>query len=135
MRVDQNKSQVVACLGSSTTAGRGEAYDWISELQKRPQNKKIKFYNFGVGGNLAYGVLKRVPSVIACRPDRIVVQAGGNDVLVLVFNNAKRFLVDWKRLPGNPSAEWFRDNLQAIIRRRREALANAIAACAIACSL
>ena len=54
---------VVACLGSSSTAGRGQAFDWIAELKRRPRNQRVRFHNFGVGGDLAYNALERLPKV------------------------------------------------------------------------
>ena len=41
--------EIVACVGSSSTAARG-TYDWIAELGKRPRNERFRFLNFGVGG-------------------------------------------------------------------------------------
>ena len=61
------KPAIMACLGSSSTAGKGQAYDWIGELKRRPCNKGISFLNFGVGGDLAYNALQRVPAVLACQ--------------------------------------------------------------------
>jgi hypothetical protein len=52
---------VIACLGSSSTAGKGQAFDWIGELTRRPQNERYCFRNFGVGGDLAYNALQRCP--------------------------------------------------------------------------
>jgi hypothetical protein len=49
---EMNKN-VVAFLGSSSTAGKGQAYDWIGELRRRTQNGGFHFYNFGVGADLA----------------------------------------------------------------------------------
>lgn len=52
--------KIVACIGSSSTAGRGQAFDWIGELRGRPRNDGIRFANFGVGGDLAYNALQHV---------------------------------------------------------------------------
>jgi len=116
---DQNESVpapvVVACLGSSTTASKG-TFKWIDELQKRPQNKRFRFVNLGVGGDLAYNALQRLPDVVACHPDKVVVIIGGNDVIAAVFRRVRRFYRHWKHLPCEPSPEWFRENLLAIVR-------------------
>jgi hypothetical protein len=63
--------KTVACLGSSSTAGKGQAFDWIAELRARPRNAQVEFKNFGVGGDLAYNALKRLPAVLACRPSNV----------------------------------------------------------------
>ncbi|OKO87199.1 hypothetical protein AC629_14730 [Bradyrhizobium sp. NAS80.1] len=108
--------KIIACLGSSSTAGKGQAFDWIAELRRRPRNGQFKFRNFGVGGDLAYNALQRLPDVLACRPSKVVVWVGGNDVLALVSSKARRFFVFSKRLPCNPSPSWFRENLAEIAR-------------------
>jgi lysophospholipase L1-like esterase len=74
----------VAFLGSGSTAGKGQAFNWIAELERRPQNRRFRFDNFGVGGDLAFNALQRLPDVLACRPKIVVVWIGGNDVLALV---------------------------------------------------
>ena len=83
---------VVACLGSSSTAGQGQAFGWIDELSRRPQNRRFVFKNLGVGGDFARDALQRVPAVVATSPDRIFVLVGANDVLAMAFPNVRRFL-------------------------------------------
>jgi lysophospholipase L1-like esterase len=113
-----NARQVVACLGSSSTAGQGQAFGWIDELARRPENARFTFRNLGVGGDFAYDALQRVPAVIEAHPDKIVVLIGANDVLAMVFPNVMRVLGGFmKRLPRAPSVEWFRENLNAIVTR------------------
>jgi hypothetical protein len=51
-------SVVVACLGSSSTAGQGQAFGWIDMLTSRPQNNRFSFQNLGVDGDLAYNALQ-----------------------------------------------------------------------------
>lgn len=41
---------IVACLGSSSTAGKGQAFNWITELQRRLGQRRFVFRNFGVEG-------------------------------------------------------------------------------------
>jgi lysophospholipase L1-like esterase len=111
-------AEVVACLGSSSTAGQGQAFGWIDELSRRPENARFSFRNLGVGGDFAYDALQRVPAVIEAHPARIVVLIGANDVMAMVFPNVMRLLGGFmKRLPRQPSVEWFRENLDAIVTR------------------
>ncbi len=118
--VVSERSTVVACLGSSSTAGQGQAFGWIDELSRRPQNARFVFKNLGVGGDFAYDALQRVPAVVATSPDRIFVLVGANDVLAMVFPNVQRFLGGFmKRHSQEPSFEWFRENLAAIVTRLR----------------
>lgn len=107
---------VVACLGSSSTAGQGQAFGWIDELSKRPQNSRFVFKNLGVGGDFAYDALQRVPAVVAAHPDRIFVLIGANDVLAMVFPNVERLLGGFmKRHRQKPSFNWFKQNLETIV--------------------
>jgi len=109
--------KIVACLGSSSTAGKGQAFDWIEELRRRPCNGKFEFRNFGVGGDLAYNALQRLPDVLACRPGKVIVWVGGNDVLAVVSRKVRRLFTIWKCLPRTPSPDWFHENLAEIARR------------------
>lgn len=122
---------IVACLGSSSTAGKGQAFDIIGELERRPRNGRFNFRNFGVGGDLAYNALQRLPQVVAIRPEKVVVWVGANDVLALVLPKVRRFFRMSKHLPVEPSPEWFRENIQAIAHRlKRETTAN-VALCSL----
>jgi lysophospholipase L1-like esterase len=122
---------VVACLGSSSTAGKGQAFNWIVELQRRLGKSRFEFRNFGVGGDLAYNALQRLSDVIASDPRKTVIFIGGNDVLALVSAKAKTFFRISKRLPRDSSPEWFRENLQAIVRRMKAETLSSIALCSL----
>jgi len=118
--VNERPATVVACLGSSSTAGQGQAFGWIDELSRRPQNARFVFKNLGRGGDFAYDALQRVPAVVATSPDRIFVLIGANDVLAMVFPNVQRFLGRFmKRHSQTPSFEWFEQNLAAIVAQLR----------------
>jgi lysophospholipase L1-like esterase len=123
--------KIVACLGSSSTAGRGQAFDWIAELRRRPANGPHQFLNFGVGGDLAYNALRRLPDVVACRPTHVVVWVGGNDVLALVSGKARRFFAWSKHLPSDPSPAWFRENLAEIAGRLKRETEAEIGLCSL----
>jgi lysophospholipase L1-like esterase len=127
----EEQPSIVACLGSSSTAGKGQAFDWITELQRRLGQRRFVFRNFGVGGDLSYNALHRLPGVIASCPKKIVVLIGGNDVLAVVSTKARRVFRLSKRLPCDPSPEWFRENLQAIASRTKAETSAAIALCSL----
>ncbi|MES0066123.1 GDSL-type esterase/lipase family protein [Mesorhizobium sp. M0074] len=126
---------------------RPETHDWASrfgksirrrfltsglaELRRRPGNGQFEFRNFGVGGDLAYNALQRLPDVLACRPDKVIVWVGGNDVLTLVSRKVQRFFTFWKRLPRTPSPDWFHENLAEIARRLKRETAADIGLCSL----
>jgi lysophospholipase L1-like esterase len=120
---------VVACIGSSSTAAKG-SYDWIADLRARPENTAVTLLNFGVGGDLAFNARERLPAVLRRRPDKLVVLVGGNDVLTRVSTKLKRFLGTWKRLPREPSAAWYENNLRQIARDAKRSGAD-VALCSL----
>jgi lysophospholipase L1-like esterase len=124
-------SVTVACVGSSSTAGKGQAFNWIVELAHRPQNRCFSFRNFGIGGDLSFNVLERLPQVLDCRPKIVVVAIGNNDVLALASPKARRFFRIVKRLPHAPSAAWFRENLAAIARGLKDSGRATVALCSL----
>jgi lysophospholipase L1-like esterase len=121
---------VVACLGSSATAAKG-SYDWITDLRSRPENAAVRFLNFGVGGDLAYHALQRLPAVLRSHPDKVVVLIGGNDVLTRVSKTLRRFLGVWKRFPREPSPEWCEENLRRIVRDLTSRTGARVALCSL----
>jgi lysophospholipase L1-like esterase len=123
---------VIACLGSSSTSGKGQAFDWISELRRKHRNKHYDFRNFGVGGDLSYNALRRLPAVIECRPGFVIVWIGANDVLALVSGKVRRIFRIWKHLPAEPSREWFLENISIIVRRLKGETSARIALCSLA---
>ena len=36
--------KIVACLGSSSTVGKGQAFNWIEELKGRARNARFSFF-------------------------------------------------------------------------------------------
>jgi lysophospholipase L1-like esterase len=122
--------KVVACLGSSSTAAKG-SFNWIGALEQRPHNTAYRFYNFGVGGDLAYNGLERLKDVIDCHPDIVIIHLGGNDVLTSVSKKMLWFLRRWKHIPADPSPAWYRENMLAIIRRIKTDTKARIAICSL----
>lgn len=109
-------TQTIACLGSSTTASRG-TYKWIDELQNRPHNKRFRFVNFGVGGDLSFNTARRLDRVVAVQPDRVIVLIGTNDTMASVFPNFRRFVRVVKRVSEQPSPARFEENLRFILHK------------------
>lgn len=113
------KIKTVACLGSSSTASASRGlYDWIGDLKRLPGNESLVFRVFAAGGDLAYNGLRRLPDIVECHPDYVVVLLGGNDVIAMIsgkkFTRLSRILM--KHAPTNPSPTSFRENMLAIVR-------------------
>jgi lysophospholipase L1-like esterase len=121
---------VVACLGASATDATG-SYDWIRDLALRPKNASLRFYRFAEGGDLAYNGLQRLPDIVNCHPDYVIVLLGDNDVLALISKKVAQFDRLTKHLPGPPSTEWYRENIQAIVSRLKSDTSARIALCSL----
>jgi lysophospholipase L1-like esterase len=124
------RKAVVACLGASATAAKG-SYDWIRDLEQRPSNASFRFCRFAQGGDLAYNGLQRLPDVIKSHPDIVIILLGDNDVLALISKKWARIARLWKHLPSKPSPEWYRENMQAIVRRLKRDTSARIALCSL----
>ena len=122
---------IVACLGSSSTAGKGQAYDWVGSLARNLADKHVQFRNFGVGGDLAYNALQRVSEVVSLRPDKVVVLVGGNDVLARASAKTRRFYRIFKGISAEPSAELYRQNMALLARRLKLGTTAEIALCSL----
>ena len=123
--------ETIACLGSSSTAGKGQAFDWIGELARRPRNARYAFHNFGVGGDLAKDALHRLDQALAVRPSRIILWVGGNDALAMVSPKARRLFRIMKLAPALSAQTGFRESLRAIVRRAMSSGAR-VATCSLA---
>jgi len=124
------KEGVVACLGASATVAIG-SYDWIRDLEQRPGNASLRFFRFAEGGDLAYNGLGRLPGIINCHPDYVMILLGDNDVLALISKKHYRFMRLWKHLPSKPSPEWYRETMQAIVCRLKSDTSARIALCSL----
>jgi lysophospholipase L1-like esterase len=121
---------VVACLGESLTKGE-VSYDWVSDLQSRPQNASIHFVNLGVGGDHSYNALKRVDQVVQCRPNKVVVLIGAGDAICTMSATRDRVFRIWKRLPQKHSLEWFNENIRQIADQLKSETTARVALCSL----
>jgi lysophospholipase L1-like esterase len=117
----------VAFVGSSTVAGRGQVFDVVGELRRRPVNAGHTLINLGVGGDLSGNAIDRIPDVVAAQPYKIVVIVGGNDILASVFPNLARMLAGWKHAQRTPTPELYQQNLVRLIHGLQESTHAAIA--------
>ncbi len=124
------KQTVIACLGASATAAIGN-YDWIRDVEQRPGNASLRFFRFAAGGDLAYNGLQRLPAIINCHPDYVIILLGENDVMALISKAVYRFVRLTKHLPHKPSPDWYRETMQAIVRGLKSGTSARIALCSL----
>jgi acyl-CoA thioesterase I len=68
----------IVCAGDSLTHAT-ISFDYVQSLRER-LGPNVRIFNAGVNGDLAFNLAERVPSIIACAPDDIVVLIGTNDI-------------------------------------------------------
>ena len=109
--------QLVVCAGDSTTQGVASS-NWVGLLHDQLRARGFLFVRAGWGGYLSHSLLLRIDSVIACRPDAVVVMIGTNDVMATT-SDAWRESYSRQDLPEIPTVETYRAWLGEIVRRLR----------------
>ena len=89
--------------------------DFVDLLRQRLPAPGHAFVNAGVNGDLAWNALQRLPSVIACDPDAVVVLVGTNDILASLSERVTKTAIKGKQLPTRPTIEWYGENMSRIV--------------------
>ena len=114
------KESVIALLGDSHTHGH-VGYSWVNQLRNSCQGS---FVNAGVNGELAWNALQRLPSVLALKPQVIILLIGSNDVMGCFNAQDGQFYVQQHKLPQLPSEQFFQDNMRALLRQLEQSGVN-----------
>jgi lysophospholipase L1-like esterase len=109
----------VVSVGCSITRGQ-VSVDYVELLRQRFRAQPYSFTNRGVNYDLAYNVLNRLDQVIADDPDVVTVLVGTNDANSTLGESNRRLVTWLKRLPTRPTADWYRENLTAIVHQLRQ---------------
>ena len=122
-----NQERLVICLGDSITRGQ-VSINFVEMLRHRMSADGFRFVNAGVPGDLADNVLMRLDTVVARKPDFIVILVGTNDVIAtLPWHRTARCFRRKKRIGQVPSWEEYRDNVVRVVRLIKEKTAAKIA--------
>jgi acyl-CoA thioesterase I len=115
---DQEKraQKTVVCLGDSITLGLVSA-NYVDLLNQHLGGQGYVFLNYGVNGDLAYNMLRRIDHVISIQPEVVIILAGTNDVVSALHNYLFQINRWIKLLPKRPSASWYRENMLQIVRK------------------
>ena len=109
-----SSSQRVAFLGASLTHGTISA-DFTARCAARAGVDAGDVINAGVNGDLAWNALQRLPQVMACKPAVVVVLVGSNDVMSSLDRKRAERYRRVKRLPQEPTLDWYAENIAAIV--------------------
>jgi lysophospholipase L1-like esterase len=110
---------VLVCVGDSITHGRVSA-NYVDMLSEDLDGKGLYVVNAGINGELAYNVLMRLDSIIACDPDYMTVFIGTNDAHGTLTTEQGEKLVKEMGLPQMPTEQWYRENLTLVIQKLKE---------------
>jgi lysophospholipase L1-like esterase len=108
----------VACLGDSITRAQ-LSVDYLDLLERRRPPGDVRLARFGVNGDFAYNLARRLDPVVADPPDAITVLIGTNDARASLAGYPVERAVKRKRLPERPSAGRFQECLAAVVERLR----------------
>jgi lysophospholipase L1-like esterase len=106
------------CAGDSITHGIVSA-NYVEMLSDRFTGAGVEFINAGINGNLAYNLLQRLDSIIACRPDIVTLLIGTNDVNATFSQEWEDLYRKEQNLPERPTLAWYRHNVERIVDRLR----------------
>ncbi|MER6946445.1 GDSL-type esterase/lipase family protein [Nonomuraea sp. NPDC000554] len=105
----------IVCVGDSITRGQ-VSVDYVELLRGRFRDRPYAFVNHGVNYDLAYNVSRRLDRIVAEDPHHVIVLVGTNDANATLGEANRRLLTLIRRLPVRPSAQWYADNLAAILQ-------------------
>ncbi|MGW3294048.1 SGNH/GDSL hydrolase family protein [Streptomyces xiamenensis] len=108
----------VACLGDSLTRAQ-LSVDYLELLARRHAADDVRFVRFGVNGDFAYNLVRRLDAVVADPPEVITVLVGTNDARASLAGYPVERAMQRKQLPERPSAGWFQQCLGAVVERLR----------------
>jgi lysophospholipase L1-like esterase len=111
--------RIVVCLGASMVRGQVSC-NFVRLLDQRMAENGFKFINAGVAGDQAYNVLVRLDSVVAYRPDFIIILVGTNDVTATLSPALGRISRLTRRFPQPASAEFYQSNMLQIVKTLKE---------------
>lgn len=108
----------ISCVGDSLTRAQHSA-DYVSLLGARHRPGEVSTQRFGVNGDFAHNLLRRLDDVVAVPADVVTVLIGTNDARASLPGYPVDQAMRRKGLPTRPSAAWFQDCLGRIVDRLR----------------
>lgn len=105
------EDKTVVFAGDSITQGRISA-DYVKLVEDQAKNWTV--INAGVNGDLAFNLVSRFEEILFCRPERVFILIGTNDVNAAFSEENSSQAVKLRRLPQDPSLSWFRENLNSL---------------------
>ncbi len=124
-----SKKKRIVFIGDSLTHG-SISVNYIRMIAKK-LGKNYDYINAGMNAELAYNVLLRIESIIACKPDFLTILIGTNDANAEIKNIPNKKMLEMLNLPRKPAKKWYIENLEKIISELKEKTDAKIALCSI----
>jgi lysophospholipase L1-like esterase len=121
--------KTVACLGASIIHGR-VSFNVVDLVAER-LGAGYQLVNAGVNGDLAYNARLRLPEVIGCQPDVVIVLVGSNDVMAAMSRESEARYRRLKKLPEKPTLGFYRENLLGIVTTLKRQTSAKVALCSL----
>ena len=112
-RAENENRKVVVCVGDSITHGR-VSHNYVDLVAERVRGQGIVFVNAGINSELAWNVVQRLDTIVACRPDVVTVLIGTNDANATLSEKNSRRAFKKMKLPRAPTRPWYLENLRQI---------------------
>ena len=119
----------IVFVGDSLTHGN-LSVNYIKMIAKK-LGKNYDYINAGMNAELAYNVLLRIESIIACEPDFLTILIGTNDANAEIRNVPDKKMLKMLNLPRKADRNWFIENLEKIISELKGKTNAKIALCSI----
>lgn len=94
--------------------------DKLASTRCRFADRPVTFANAGVNYDVAYNLRNRLNEVIAQNPEMVTILIGTNDANSMLSPKNSRLLRFLKRLPVIPPPDWYKENLNAIVKELKE---------------
>jgi lysophospholipase L1-like esterase len=107
---------VLVCVGDSITHGRVSS-NYVDMVSDDLGKKDFYVVNAGINSELAYNVLLRLDSIIACDPSYVTILIGTNDAHGALTEEQGESEVVEMKLPQMPTEQWYRENLTEVVKR------------------
>ena len=109
---DSEDRRVIACIGDSLTHGNiGDC--WVETL--RNEFPEDIFLNEGINGDVVWQVQQRLESILACKPDIVILMIGSNDVMASFNKKSGESYRRNNKLPEVPTFESYQKLLPKLI--------------------
>lgn len=127
-REDPDPGEVVVLLGDSLIRGRA-GVDVVALL--RELHPAITWVNGGTQGDTSFDLSERLVPVVGCRPHKVVIMIGTNDVRTTLDPTSGETRRKIKELPEAPSSELFGTYLERIVTELKKHASADVALCSL----